>query len=84
MMAAFLAGVENLPRVTSTARSAPAAAASRWNRATTSRPSGDDSNGSYRFACTATLEDKTSEMGASPIPSIPSSPDPPTRVSSSP
>jgi hypothetical protein len=40
--------------------------------------------GSYFFAWTATRDERTGVSGASPIASIPSSPDPPIRRSSSP
>ncbi len=74
-IAALRAAGVNRPSVTSTARSAPAAAASRWNSANTSRPIAVD--GSYRLAWTATRVDNTGLNGARPIPSIPSSPEPP-------
>ena len=55
-------------------------AASPWNRATTSLPTVVE--GSYRLAWTAIVRVNTRPIGAVPIPSIPSSPDPPTRLSS--
>ena len=79
-MAAFRAAGENLPNVTKMARSAPFVWASRWNRATTSRPMGRPL-GSNLLTWTATREDSTGLRGAVPMPSMPSSPVPPTRSS---